>query len=125
MKLSITKEQYDEMAAERNPFVELTVEAQYFMEVHKRPLKGKKRRKATRSPLTVLRLASNNKTVKLPSQNAVKQAAIVSKLLSDVGPMAGGELGEKLAGLSGCTRDMASYWVTQFVERGVLEYQDA
>lgn len=119
MKVPITREQYEELKEAPNPYIRLDMECQYFMEVLKEPVEKVKRKSpvSRRDPLTQYKLSSKAGKIVLTTGARRLAHAYVMKFSY---PMAGGELGEKVANAMGVSREMGSYYVSRLIEEKVL-----
>jgi hypothetical protein len=119
MRVPITREQYEEMKENPNPYIKLDMECSYFMDVLKEAMDKVPRRapKNRRSPLTQYKLSQRAGKIVLDTHERRLAHDFVMGL--DY-PMAGGEIGEKLAHGLSATRAMGSYYVSRLIEDKVL-----
>lgn len=120
MKVSITREQYEELKKRPNPYVRLDMECKYFMEVLVEPVKARKPSKKSagaRSPFTKYGLSERADKIVLRGHKFRRARAYATELSY---PMAGGEIGEKMAAALGLSRSNASHTVTRLIRAKVL-----
>ena len=123
MKVEITREVYENL---KGTAVKLDMECKYYIVIPSAddlPKRAKRRplTKPRRDPLTQYVLSPKAGTIKM-STEARGQARSVAVTLDY--PMAGGEIGEKIAKFMKCTRDMGSYYVSRLIEDKVLVPHD-